>query len=189
MLLSSKELDCMSKKNLRILERLFWWAGWSLILLMAFQIVGYSSEFLIRKTIADEQLFGNAWQLEFRLSSQLQSLFELHSAIFFSFLIASVFRMIRIGRVVDLERSERFLKLACIGFVGTGLLSLVPWLSNARLTVGALFSDGSFAANIWNLVSMVIATFTCLVPFMYAITLYVLFRHFSGMVKFQSEVV
>lgn len=117
----------------------------------------------------------------------LQNLFRTLGQAFFAFLMSAVFSMAFHRAPVRSQRANRLMRVSCVGFVGESLLGVVNWL----VSLGRLFELGSWSdwlqwlmAAAWSL-----NLFSSLIGFVYAGSIYVLYRHFSEMVAFESEVV
>lgn len=117
----------------------------------------------------------------------MQGLFRALGQAFFAFLMSAVFGMVFHRTPVRSERAERLMKVTCFGFFGEGLLGIVNWC----FSFGRVLEFGSWADWLQWLVaaSWALDLFPCLISFVYAGSIYVLFRHFSEMVAFESEVV
>lgn len=173
----------MNLKLISWLQRIFWILGW-LILGLAVAMIGLDvyyhfkppSEFLS--------------QYEFYLSKQTQLLCSLLAQAFFAFLISSVFGMVFHKAPVKQQQTEVFLKLTCIGFIGEGVMGLVVWGYSivGLFTVEAPSVDANIFQTLFHILS-VLQIFPNFIPLVYAIAVYVLYRHFSRMVLFESEVV
>lgn len=171
----------MNPKVITWLQKIFWIVGWAVLVLtvgtIAFQTYDYfqPSTGLIQ------------WpKKEFDFLHQTRILFSAVGQAFFAFLVSSIFGMIFQRAPARTEQTEIFLKLTCIGFAGDGILGLISWIRSAFYIFPQTMKSG------WEILSglsYLLSVFSILISFVYAITIYVLYRHFSQLVTFESEVV
>src|SRR5690606_37844090 len=103
------------------------------------------------------------------------------------FLVSAVFGMAFKRAPVCAHQTESFLLLACIGFCGEGLIGIIGWVQSAFHFFPTY--DYSSGLGIFSAATNLLSIFSNLVPFVYAVTIYILYRHFSKMITFEAEVV
>jgi hypothetical protein len=167
----------MNPRLILWLQRLFWILGWS-VLVLAVVTLGFEAYYFFRPM--SESIIQMP-KREFFFLNQTRVLFSSLGQAFFAFLISSVFGMILQKAPVRMQQAGKFLRLACIGFIGEGILNLMGW---AR--IGFVLP---MELDVLTLLTYALSVFPVLNSFVYAITIYVLFKHFSQMVTFESEVV
>lgn len=173
----------MNPKLIPWLQKVFWILGWAVLMLA---VVNIGAEAYCYFRPASNDLI--QWpKHEFLFLKQVRVLFTSLGQAFFAFLVSSIFDMIFHRAPVKRQQTESFLILACIGFVGEGLLGMISWVQSA-FYIFPTFGN-STGLDILSALSYLLSLFPNLISFVYAITIYVLFKHFSQMVTFESEVV
>lgn len=175
-----------NQKVLKKLETLFWVIGW---VVMAITFFGVAAT--VYRYWYPPEIFGQAIEFpsdSFALVLQLKQLFSGFGDAFFAFLMSSVFTMTIHRQPVDLARAERFLLCTSVGWVGAGLISMISW---AR-TIYLMMPESSLILdNEWLQIGITVLTWLgslqSLMPFIYALTVYVLFKQFSKMITFEAE--
>lgn len=167
----------MNPRSILLLQRLFWVLGWSILVLAAFTVAAEAFYFFKPMTVGGIPMP----KRDFVFLNNSRVLFSSLGQAFFAFLVSSVFDMIFHKAPVKSQQTESFLTLACLGFVGEGILGLFSW---AQLGV-LMWPNFDLLTGLTYLLSIV----PPLISFVYAITISVLFKHFSQMVAFESEVV
>jgi hypothetical protein len=168
----------MSPKVIRCLEVIFWITGWSILVLTAASI-GTEAYYHFRPVT--ESFFPKH---EFHFLKQVRLLFSSVGQAFFAFLVSSIFKMIFHRAPARSQQTRAFLTLTCIGFAAEGLFGLITWIQIATYMLGQ--------SNAWgplSVISYLLSLFPSLVSFIYAVTIYVLYEHFSKLVTFESEVI
>lgn len=118
---------------------------------------------------------------EFRIFTQLKNLFSAMGLAFFLFLVSAVLGMIFHRAPVKTQQTERFLILTCIGFIGESVFGF----SGRLIDQIRLFGEWDIMTSFLYSLGFI----SDLVGIVYAITIFVVYRHFSQLVKFESEVV
>lgn len=173
----------MNPKLIPWLQRIFWILGWS-VLVLAMVNIAAEAYYFFRPTSNDLIQWPKH---EFYFLKQMRILFSSLGQAFFAFLVSSIFDMIFHRAPVRRQQTESFLIITCIGFVGEGLLGSISWAQSV-LYIFPTFAK-STGPDLLSALSYLLSLFPNLISFVYAITIYVLFRHFSQMVTFESEVV
>lgn len=173
----------MNPRLITWLQRIFWIFGWSILTLTAVAIATQAYEYF--RPVSPIEI---PWPKEqFSFLMQVQTLFSSLAQAFFAFLVSSVFDMIFHRKPAKPKQTESFLLLTCLGFVGSGVVGLIWWIQSAfTLLPGFDTSSGLGLLSIFN---YFLGLFPSLMAFVYAITVYVLFKHFSQLVAFESEVI
>lgn len=176
----------MSFKTIKVLQKIFQFVGWSILILALMRMLYEAYTFFF----ASEELHSLSPQVEFSFLSSFSDLFSYLAQAYFAFLVSSVFAMVFNRGVhrepAGLARAQRFLVLTCGAFVIDGLLALVSWLqagvyfvNHIQFSWMGLLSVGAF----------LLGAAQGAILFVYAISIYVLFRHFVSLVQFEAEVV
>ena len=164
---------------IRILQKIFWVIGW---LVMVFAFIRIFHQVYL---FTNPELVGHVGS--FRFLDSMKLVFSAIAQAFFAFLVSSVFDMLTHRGPKNLAQSEKYLLLTCLGFVGEGMLAISSWLSGWSF----LFSGG-ISANLNTYLAVagqVLNLFPLLTSFVYGASIYILFRTFSQMVTFESEVI
>lgn len=121
---------------------------------------------------------------------QFKILVSTLSEAFFAFLVAAIFAMIRTKSAANRGRSDRLMHLTCAGYALTGLIGLGSWLHwmlTSRFNFACADCGFGVEALQWGgLGLMGLATLT---PFIYAITVFVLYTQLTRLVNFEAEVI
>ena len=168
--------------NARLVKRLqifFWLAGWAILVL---GVANAGLPFIREYIFNSNTSFAHIYKNDFSVVISFQQIFSAIGEGFFAFLTSAVFGMI-FRKEPASRQTERFLNLTCLGFLGSGVLSLYSWFT----IIGPMM--GQEAPNAFYLASYAFGLIPPLTNFVYAIAVYVLFRHFSQMVTFETEVV
>jgi hypothetical protein len=171
----------MNPKLVPGLQKIFQVVGWS-VLVLAVVNIGmqiYHQAFPPTGLVP----FGKE---PFELLFQVRLLFTSLAQAFFAFLMSAVFDMVFRRRAVRAEQAEIFLKLTIVGFVGEGVINILSWVRMMwQIVVESPDREWMWAQGA--LYFLQIAPH--LLNFVYAASIYILFRHFSALVEFESEVV
>jgi hypothetical protein len=164
----------MEKRLEQNLKRLFWIVGWGLLLVIVFGLVA-----TVKTLIAspDAELSNHS----FKLVSGLRMLFSGLAQAFFAFMMSSIFGMMFHGRPIHRERTDRFMILTCLGFVGEGVIGIISWV---QLLITQLPHSDWLVET-----SYFFGGLSSLAPFLYAVSIYLLYRHYSKLITFESEVI
>lgn len=175
-----------NQKVLKNLEKLFWVIGWIVLAITFFGVAA-----TVYRYAYPPEVFGQ--QIEFpsdafALFLQLKQLFSGFGEAFFAFLMSSVFTMTIHRQPVDLARAERFMICTCVGWIGAGLISMISW---GRTLYMMAPGSNLILDNEWLQIGLTVLTWLgsleSLMPFIYALTVYVLFKQFSKMITFEAE--
>ena len=158
------------------LSRLFWWLGHLTMFGVLFT--------LINRTIGYwGQLGGqNGFLYQFNLLPECRSIVTSLADGFFLYLVSAVFLIIRHRRPVQMQRAERIMQACCALYTisaAIGFVLLCLWIRT------------QFAGGMnwyWAAATGFMTRLGSLTPFLYAVSIYYLYRHFAGLVEFESEV-
>jgi hypothetical protein len=177
--------EVMNPKLIPCLQKIFWIIGWAALTLAVFGIAIEVYQYF--SPHEDPTLHINLSKYDFNFLRSLKVLFSSIGQAFFAFLVSAVLGMIFHRAPVRTQQTERFLILTCIGFVGEGIIGVISWVQ----LLYELFSHTSFSGIIgWLSMGTYLLNFVqSLSSFLYAATIYILYKHFSRMVTFESEVI
>lgn len=165
------------------LQKIFWIIGWSVLALAVANIAVEAYGYFMPVSDGTVQ-----WpKKDFQFFKAARLLFSSLAQAFFAFLVSAVFDMIFHRAPVRSQQTERFLILTCIGFCGEGLFGIILWAQSAFYILPQY--DFSSDLGILSVTTYFLSIFSNLISFVYALTIYILFRHFSKMVTFEAEVV
>lgn len=172
----------MKKKLMQKLEVLFWYLGLLSLALVVFyfgyEIYNYTQETNIRGYSYHQVDFIG---LSFRLASGLGD-------VFFMLLVSSVFKMIINKEEVNFARSNRFLNLTCSLKLFSMVFGLISHI-NIHLAIYGPSTQNNLDLLSVNMLSSVTTFSKMGMELIYVITIYTLYKHFVGLVEFESEVV
>ena len=117
----------------------------------------------------------------------MQDIFFAMGKVFFAFLMSSLFEIIRNKGPIHMKRSEKFLFMTCSGFSVAGLLGLIIWIR--ELTRLALPSQSTSADQMIYIASSIEWFIQSIWPLLFSVSIYILYRHFSRLVTFETEVI
>lgn len=173
----------MHPKLIPALQKIFWIIGWSILVLAAASIAMEAYDHFKPASGGLSQ-----WpKKEFYFLKSARLLFSSIAQAFFAFLVSAVFDMAFKRAPVRAQQAVSFLLLTCIGFCGEGLLSVIAWAQSLFYILPQ--SDFSSGFGVLSAATYLLSIFSSLIPFVYAVTIYILYRHFSKMVSFEAEVV
>jgi hypothetical protein len=167
----------MNPKVTRALQNMFWCLGWAILALTVVHVGVEAYSFY------STSMFQR--QAEFSFVRSASALLSSVGAAFFAFLMSAVFGMLFHRAPVESQKAEAFLVLCCLGFAGEGVVRIVSW----GLWLRYASFDLSSALGWLSVSSTLLSLCMHLVSLVYAITIYVLYRHFYRLVSFESEVV
>jgi uncharacterized membrane protein len=176
-----------NRKMLSRLEQVFRWLGYYLLASAAFAIVWSIREFA-RTDIVLADGITPANTDPFFILPQITTLVTYITQAFFVLLVGQVFALLLNGSEKLYERGDRLMIVTTIGFVLQGVSSFTNWIHNAYEwdPLGKFHDPGGN----YYLAYFVMSGFSqLLTPILYAVTIFVLYRHFVQMVSFESEVV
>jgi len=162
----------MNSKLMRNLEKCFWFLGWFTLLMAIAYVPG--------RIYAE--LSASSHSSSFPLLEELQSLFGSLGHAFFFLLLARVFAMVILGAPKGSPQAYRLMQVTCASYVAKTLFSVLALLSVNYRFEGALLSRAVLGMSIG------FTFFESLMPLFYAASIYALFRRFSEMITFESEV-
>jgi hypothetical protein len=175
-------------KLLSGLRRFFWTAGWVYLAVTVLAIGGAIYQQVQTRFVSVPGL-DVEWANSARLLMHFQSFAGSLSEIFFAFLMSTVFGMLA-RETVSMERANRFLKITCCAFLLQSLLGMSSWVFTFKFKQLYCGSEGcDLGGMFFLLTSEAIALVMVLSPVLYAVTIYVLYNHFTRMVQFEAEVV
>jgi hypothetical protein len=179
-------------KVLGNLQKLFYGIGWLMTALTVISLAVAAVTYL-RISASNLSGFFPTESFLFSFVTPVQAFFSGIANATFAFLMSAVFRMIRKGKPVRMAQAEKFLKLCCGSFLILGVMNVILFIQRTILDLEAEFSAGSSYVQLrdhaLSFLTHTIALTEYLTPFFYAVTIFVLFHHFSKMVAFESEVV
>lgn len=171
-------------KLLKTLQKFFWWAACVLVALTFFSI----GMMVYMHLHPAPNLFGlldraSVWD-------QLGAIIDGVAKFSFAFLMSTVFGLLGDRQAVDLERGNRFLKITVIAFALEALYGEVLWFKvHSQHSWSCSGSLCDWEVQLLNLVSPLTTFLTNLTPALFAVTIYILYRHFTRMVEFEAGVV
>lgn len=171
----------MNTKLVTFLQKTFRVIGWSILALAVMSIAKETYEFF--KPTSEMIQFQQPRELQFMKS--VANIFSYLSQAYFAFLVSAVFDMVFHRAPIRTAQAERFLFLTCAGFFVEGVFNIIGWIQTA---VYFNYIDFSWM-GILGVGAFILGVFPVVISFVYAISIYVLFRHFSQMVTFEAEVV
>lgn len=167
------------------LQIVFWVLGWATLALTLMKI-GMSA-FQHFQPAAEFEIIPRA---PFIFLLELQKLFSGIGEAFFAFLVSAVFGMVYHRKPIGTQRNERFLLLACVGFLAESLLGALHMIRlGFQIIPDALNSNSGTEYIASQIISYFLFFAPSILSSLYAITIFVLFRHFAQLVTFESEVV
>ena len=172
------------------LERLFWFAGWAIIIVTVLGFLATINSGLNLNIIGIDgapSAMGEAMHVFSKFRILIQGVAEA----FFSFLMSSVFGMIFQGRPANFRQAENYMRITCVGIVLHSILSFSSWLLEVINYKPICLFDGDCTPymKVMAFCSYSMIGIGTLVPVLYAITIFVLFHHFTRMVAFEAEVI
>ncbi|MBK7844190.1 MAG: hypothetical protein IPJ71_10920 [Bdellovibrionales bacterium] len=168
------------------LETIFKWLGYLMLAAAVFAIFTTAKEFARTDIVMPDGVTPANTDI-FYLMPQVTNLIVFLTQAFFVLLVSHVFSLIRGGTEKHYQYGQRLMTVTCVGFVLHGLLSFGSWVH----TMLTLPPSNTFSGSMQYLmtVSYCVSALGRLMPVLYAITIFVLYRHFVKMVTFESEVV
>lgn len=119
----------------------------------------------------------------FNIGSALSSFFSGMGNAFLAFLIAAVVRMIEKQVPIGIEYANRLMIVCCLSYLADALIELYG-LTRYFLATLSLIHGFDFRF----LSTYAAFSIPAIAPLLYAASIYVLYRHFTSMVQFESEV-
>ena len=173
----------MNPKTIAILQKIFWIIGWSVL---ALSVAATAMEAYAYFVLVPESVIPVSKKTFSFLSSTRRVFSEIGLA-FSAFLVSDMFELIfhRVSRRP--QRTEKFVLLACIGFIGKGMLGVISWTLSVSQIVPAY--DLSTVLGVFSASMYVVSIFSSLISFLIAVTIYVFYREVQRMVSVEVEVV
>lgn len=173
----------VKQKLIPSLQKTFWIVGWFILALTVVNIAVQAFQYF--NPITSELITLPKQHFSFLHSMQL--LFSGIAQAFFAFLVSAVFGMAFKTSPIQKQQTEAFLILTCLGFCAEGFIGLASWI---KMIIDILphFDYSSFFGAL-SLTGYLLSIFGNLISFVYAITIYILYKHFSKMVSFEEEVI
>ncbi len=160
----------MDLRFINILQKICWILGFfiivSAVLNISLQLNGHF--------FSNSDSSGDRYYIYLSLS---RSFFAGLDQAFVLFLVASLIDMIFLNESVNFQATDLFVKLACIGFFGEGILDVIGWAQTVLFTlpqVNILSGRG-----ILDLIGSLIRISSCASSFLFAVIILVLYREFS----------
>jgi phosphoglycerol transferase MdoB-like AlkP superfamily enzyme len=162
----------LDSKIIILLQKICWFIGIVIICTAAFNIA--------------TQVHG-AFGLTAELANDKGFFFQFLGRTFFSaleqafllFLVASILDCIFLNQPLNLQATDLFVRLACIGLIGGGVIDIVTWAQSVFYALPLVnFIEGR---GLMNLIGSIMRIFSCLVSFIYAVVIFVFYKNFSRM--------
>jgi hypothetical protein len=171
----------MNNKSLKFLRICVLILGCLLLFGVLMEILGQT----IRYNQAQNDVTGTMAFMagEFRLESAFESFFSGLGNVFFAFLIAAVVRMIEKQAAIHIEYANRLMLVCCGFYLANALIKIHFWIKSFFMMVKL---TGSYQLTF--LPTEIALAVPTLVPVLYAASIYILYKYFTGMVQFESEV-
>jgi hypothetical protein len=118
---------------------------------------------------------------EFNIESAFEWFFSGLGNAFLAFLIAAVVRMIERQAPVGIEYANRLMLVCCFSYLANALIQFHGLIQGFLLT-----SNRGFYLRF--LPTQLVLSVPVITPILYVAAIYVLYRHFTTMVQFESEV-
>lgn len=167
-----------SKKWLKTFWIAFQLVGWAILLNLVVEAIG-----VYRNEISMAEMGITTHREAIYLPAKLPYLFSMIGNAFFAFLVGSVFRMLELGRPVQIELAGRLLLVCCFGYGAEAVVRSYFWIIQCQ----SLWHVMSFSPALY--FAQCLTSFVgILVPLLYAAAVFVLFKHFSKMLAFEAEV-
>jgi len=175
----------MNTKIISFLQKVFWVIGLAILLLAIMNLV---SEAYFQLNYADDPYYQiTSMNGDFNFFVQAELFFAAIGHAFFSFLVSAVFQIVFRRGPVNLAYNERILKICCFGYLGQATFGILIWIRSAPYFFGVTESSSflGLVVAIGNISTII----PSVVVIIYAISIYVLYRHFTATVTIESEVV
>lgn len=118
---------------------------------------------------------------EFKIESAFEWFFSGFGNAFLAFLIAAVVQMIERQAPVGIEYANRLMLVCCFSYLANALIQFHGLIQGFLLTL----NDGFY----WRfLPTELVLSVPAIAPILYTAVIYALYRHFTAMVRFESEV-
>jgi hypothetical protein len=160
------------------LSKLFWWLG-HLTMIGVLITIGYRALYWHQVQSAGQ--IGFLYQ--FSLLQEFRAVATGLADGFFLYLVSAVFLMIQSRRPVQMQRTGRIMKACCALYTLSAAFGFVLLC----ISIKELFAGG--VSWYWAASTGLTTRLSALTPFLYAVSIYFLYRHFAGLVEFESEVV
>jgi hypothetical protein len=180
----------MKAKSLRILRICALIYGWLLVIDFTMR-EGYKSFYLFqyyRRMKGDSDLeYLHTFPLD--IMKSFESFFSALANAFLAFLVAAVFRMIEKQAPVRNETAKRLMIVCFLSYMASAICDVSSFINKLRNEPG-YWQWPNFKGFDWLFfIPFTSSPFISLfIPVLYAVTIFVLFTHFTRMVTFESEV-
>ncbi len=170
----------MNVKHLHFFRKIFYLIGLSLLASLFIKLLGTGFQLYY---FSENILFLK----EFSFLKMMHNFVSTFGHAFLAFLISSIFMSLFNKISINSKQSEAFLILTCLGFIAEGILNIFLWIQSL---VNLLNGFENSSTLTWPLLlNSTLDLFFYLFPFFYAISIFVLYRYFTNLVKFESEVI
>jgi|WetSurMetagenome_2_1015567.scaffolds.fasta_scaffold91138_2 hypothetical protein len=171
----------MKTKSLKFLRVCVLILGWLLLIGILMEIWSQS----IRYTQAQSDATGYMSVVagEFKLGQAFESFFSGLGNVFFAFLIAAVVGMIEKQAAVHIKYADRLMLICCGSYLANALIQIYFWIGSFFLTMQ--LPGGYHLMFLPTEISLAVPS---LVPVLYAASICILYKYFTHMVQFESEV-
>jgi hypothetical protein len=160
------------------LSKLFRWLG-HLTMLSVLVSIGYRVYYWHLFQSAEEIGFN----YQFNLLQECRSIVVSLADGCFLYLVSAVFLTIQHRRPIQMQRTGRIMRACC---------ALYTLSAAAGFVLLCIFIKELFLGGMnwyWAASTGLMARLSAITPFLYAVSIYFLYRHFAGLVEFESEVV
>lgn len=171
----------VNSKLITFLQKTFNVIGWSILALALVSLAKEAYEFF---TPTSEMILIQQPR-ELQVLKSVGDIFSHLSEAYFAFLVSAVFGMVFHRAPVRSVQAERFLLLTCTSFFVEGIFNLIGWVQTG---VYLTYLDFSWM-GVLGFGAFILGVFPAVISFVFSISIYVLFRHFSQMVTFEAEVI
>jgi hypothetical protein len=171
----------MKIKSLKLLRICVLVLGWLLIAGVLMGVLGQANRY--NKAQNDMVGYMTIVAGEFKIGSALEWFFSGFGNAFLAFLIAAVLRMIERQAPVGIEYANRLMVVCCFSYLANALIQfhdlIKSFFATLKLTGGFYW---------WLLPTELALWVPAIAPILYTAAIYALYRYFTTMVEFESEV-
>jgi hypothetical protein len=171
----------MKSTSLKLLRICVLILGWLLLAGVLLSI--WSQVNLYKQTQSDLTGYMSVIAGEFKLERAFESFFSGLGNAFFAFLIAAIVRMIERREPIGIEYANRLMLVCCGSYLINALLQFHYLIQSFFMTLKLV--GRFYFLSVPTEIAMAIPAFA---PILYAASICILYRHFTTMVQFESEV-
>jgi hypothetical protein len=180
-------IQMQDNRMLHRLEVVFRWLGYFMLGSTLFIVFSAIQQFARTDIVMADGITPANTDLFFFLPHVIGLIRHLTQA-FFLLLVAQIFSLLMNSAEKKYDYGDRLMIVTSIGFLLQGAVGFISWveLGNSSNPIENLERAGGY----YYMVAYVLSGFSqLLTPTLYAVTIFVLYRHFVRMVNFESEVV